>query len=130
MTCTAVYILMTLLSVINPKIWILLKDNYSFTLIKFKTGPMRMAPNFQKLKLCTKCKSLNHPCLLLDGNPIQAIKEVEFLGVLFDKISFVPHIKMLKEKCTKGSLSLKSSHTPNGVHITYSSPFLSLSCPI
>ena len=66
-----------------------------------------MAPNFQKTKtacvhFCTKRKSLNHPCLLLDGNPIQVIKGLEFLGVLFDnKISFVPHIKMLTEKCTK-----------------------------
>ena len=95
--CTAVYILMTLLSVINPK----MKDNYSFTLIKFKTGPMRMAPNFQNLKMCTKCKSLNHPCLLLDGNPIQAIKEVEFLGVLFDERkseqAHIPHAPTLRQ---------------------------------
>ena len=45
MACKAAYISMTLLFVINPN------DNYSFVFIKFKTGPMRMASNFRKLKL-------------------------------------------------------------------------------
>jgi hypothetical protein len=34
-----------------------------------------------------------------DGTPIKVAKEIKFLGVLFDsKLSFVPHIAMLKEK--------------------------------
>ena len=37
--------------VINLKILTMLKDNYSFVFIKFKTGPMRMASHSQKLKL-------------------------------------------------------------------------------
>ena len=50
----------------------------------------------------TKRKSHNDPCLHLDENQIKVVKEVKFLGVIFDKeISFVLHFKMLKEICTK-----------------------------
>ena len=48
-----------------------------------------------------KRKSHDYPCLHLDGNKIK-VKEVKFLAIIFDsKLSFVPHIEMLKEKCTK-----------------------------
>ena len=51
---------------------------------------------------CTKRKPHNDPCLHLDGNQIKVVKEVKCLGVIFDnKLSFLPHIKMLKEKCAK-----------------------------
>ena len=51
---------------------------------------------------CTKRKPHNDPCLHLDRNQIKVVKEVKFLGVIFDiELSFVSHIKMLKEKCTK-----------------------------
>ena len=51
---------------------------------------------------CTKRKPQSDPCLHLDGNEIKVVKEVKFLGVIFDnKLSFDPHIKMLKEICTK-----------------------------
>ena len=48
-----------------------------------------------------KRKSHDYPYLHLDGNKIK-VKEVKFLAIIFDsKLSFVPHIEMLKEKCTK-----------------------------
>ena len=51
---------------------------------------------------CSKRKLHVDPCLQLDGNQIKVVKEANFLGVIFDsKLSFVPHIKMLKEKCNK-----------------------------
>ena len=49
--------------------------------------------------ICSKRKSHDDSCLYLDGNKIKVVKEVKFFGVIFDsKLSFVPHIKMLKEK--------------------------------
>ena len=37
----------------------------------------------------------------LDGNGIKVVEEVRFLGVTFDSgLSFVPHIKVLREECT------------------------------
>ena len=57
---------------------------------------------------CSKRKSHDDPCLHLDGNRIKVVKEVKFLGVIFgSKLSFVPHIKMLKEKCTKALDDIK-----------------------
>ena len=48
---------------------------------------------------CTKHEPHNDPSLNFDLNQIQVVKEVEFLGVTFEnKLSFVEHIKMLKEK--------------------------------
>jgi hypothetical protein len=40
--------------------------------------------------------------LELDGSPIKVLKQIKFLGVIFDsKLNFVLHITMLKEKCLK-----------------------------
>ena len=51
---------------------------------------------------CSTHKSHDDPCLHLDGNKIKVVKEVKFLGVIFNsKLSFVPHIKRLKEKMYK-----------------------------
>ena len=42
------------------------------------------------------------PTLLLNGTPVPVVEETKFLGVIFDrKLSFIPHIKHLKDKCTK-----------------------------
>ena len=42
------------------------------------------------------------PTLLLNGTPVPVVEETKFLGVVFDhKLSFIPHIKHLKDKCTK-----------------------------
>lgn len=50
----------------------------------------------------------NEPELFLDGTPIEVAKETKFLGIIFDnKLSFIPHIKMLKKKCSKGLNILK-----------------------
>jgi len=51
------------------------------------------------------CKLRRHhpePTLLLNGTPVPVVEETKFLGVIFDrKLSFMPHIKHLKDKCTK-----------------------------
>ena len=88
-----------------------MKDNYSFVFIKFQNRPMRMVSKTKtaRVHFCTKRKPHNDPCLHLNGNPTQVVKEVNFLGV-----SFVPHIKMLKENAQRLSMS---SQTPNGVKI-------------
>jgi len=42
------------------------------------------------------------PTLLLNGTPVPVVEETKFLGIVFDrKLSFIPHIKHLKDKCTK-----------------------------
>jgi len=42
------------------------------------------------------------PQLFLNGSPIPVVQEVKFLGVIFDKkLSFLPHLRYLKNKCTK-----------------------------
>ena len=42
------------------------------------------------------------PTLLLNGTPVPVVEETKLLGVVFDrKLSFIPHIKHLKDKCTK-----------------------------
>jgi len=42
------------------------------------------------------------PTLLLNGTPVPVVDETKFLCVVFDrKLSFIPHIKHLKDKCTK-----------------------------
>jgi hypothetical protein len=51
------------------------------------------------MPFCSKRKHHDDPKLHLDGTPIQVIKEIKFLGVMFDnKLSFVSHIAILKEK--------------------------------
>jgi len=41
------------------------------------------------------------PTLLLNGTPVPVVEETKFLGVVYDhKLSFIPHIKHLKDKCT------------------------------
>ena len=49
-----------------------------------------------------------HPqlTLLLNGTPVPVVEETKFLRVIFDrKLSFIPHIKHLKDKCTKAAAS-------------------------
>jgi len=56
------------------------------------------------------------PTLLLNGTPVPVVEETKFLGVVFDrKLSFSPHIKHLKDKCTKALNLLRVlSHTSWG----------------
>ena len=49
-----------------------------------------------------KPKPHPEPTMLLNGTPVPVIEETKLLGVVFDrKLSFIPHIKHLKDKCTK-----------------------------
>ena len=51
---------------------------------------------------CNQKKVHDEPALYLNGKLIPVKKEHKFLGVMFDsKLSFIPHIKNLKTKCTK-----------------------------
>jgi len=43
-----------------------------------------------------------NPELKLNGTPIPDVEQTKFLGVIFDnKLTFLPHIRYLKEKCLK-----------------------------
>ena len=51
---------------------------------------------------CRLRKFHSDPQLLLNGIPIPVVEEVKFLGIIFDKkLSFLPHLRYLKNKCTK-----------------------------
>ena len=51
---------------------------------------------------CSKRKQHLHPDLAFCGKPIKFVTETKFLGLTFDKkLSFIPHIKALKNTCTK-----------------------------
>ena len=54
------------------------------------------------------------PHLTIYGSPIPVISEVKFPGLLFDnKLSFIPHIKVLKAKCLKALDILKVLSSSN-----------------
>ena len=60
------------------------------------------------MHFCRKRKLHPHPDLYLNKNKIKIVDETRFLGVLFDsKLTFLPHIKMLKAKCLKALDVLK-----------------------
>ena len=69
-----------------------------FTFSKNKTVAMHFCPD-------KKCQD---PELTLGGTPIQFVKENKFLGLIWDtKLTFEPHVKYLKAKCTKALNILK-----------------------
>jgi len=54
------------------------------------------------IHFCKLCKPHPEPTLLLNGTSVPVVEETKFLGVVFDsKLSFIPHIKHLKDKYTK-----------------------------
>ena len=60
------------------------------------------------MHFCRKRKLHPHPDLYLNNNKIKIVDETKFLGVLFDsKLTFRPHIKMLKARCLKALDVLK-----------------------
>jgi len=74
--------------------------------INLQTGltPMDSSSLLLKPYLYTSvnCANSTQPTLLLNGTPIPVVEETKFLGVVFDyKLSFIPHIKHFKDKCTK-----------------------------
>jgi len=57
-----------------------------------------------------------NPELKLNGTLIPVVKQTKFLGVIFDnKLTFLPHIRYLKEKCVKELNLLRVvAHTSRG----------------
>ena len=54
------------------------------------------------MHFCRLRKAHLDPSLTLNGTLIPVVEETKFLGLIFDrKLSFISHIKHLKEKCTK-----------------------------
>ncbi|PJE78782.1 Ribonuclease H [invertebrate metagenome] len=68
------------------------------------------------MHFCQKRKPHNDPDLTLNGSKIPVVEQTKFLGLIFDsKLSFVPHIKHLKDKCSKAMNILRVlSHTDWG----------------
>jgi len=63
------------------------------------------------LHFCRLRKLHPDPQLSLSGSPIPVIEEVKFLGVIFDKkLSFLPHLRYLKNKCTKALVTCCRTH--------------------
>jgi len=51
---------------------------------------------------CRLHKLHHDPELTLKGSAISVVEETKFIGIIFDrKLSFLPHIRHLKDKCTK-----------------------------
>ena len=56
----------------------------------------------QCVHFCQQRKMHNNPTLNLGGSEIPVVDQYKFLSVIFDKkLSFIPHIQYLKEKCSK-----------------------------
>jgi len=65
-----------------------------------------MASNSQAEKQCVcisaDCTAHPNPELTLNGTVIPVVEQTKFLGVIFDnKLTFLPHIRYLKENCVK-----------------------------
>ena len=57
---------------------------------------------------CSLRKMHNDPVLKIDDAEIPVVNEYRFLGVIFDKkLSFIPHIKYLKNKSTQAQQLLR-----------------------
>ena len=62
----------------------------------------------QCVHFCKLRRIHNDPVLYLYGSPTPVVEESKFLGVIFDrKLSFIPHIRYIKEKCLKALNRLK-----------------------
>ena len=66
------------------------------------TNGFKFSPKTVCIQFCKLRKPHPEPTFLLNGTPVPVVEETKFLGVVFDcKLSFIPHIKHLKDKCTK-----------------------------
>ena len=64
--------------------------------------PQNFQNKTQCVHFCQLRKMHNNPTLNLDESEIPAVDQYKFFGVIFDKkLSFIPHIQFLKEKCRK-----------------------------
>jgi len=53
------------------------------------------------MHFCRRYKLHQDPVLILKGSAIPVGEETKFIGIIFDrKLSFQPHIRHLKDKCT------------------------------
>ena len=60
------------------------------------------------MHFCYLRKAHDDPVLTSDGQPISAVEETKFLGIIFDrKLTFIPHIKKFKAKCKKALTLLR-----------------------
>ena len=59
------------------------------------------------MHFCNLRKLHHEPTLTLNGLAIPVVQQHKFLGVIFDKLSFMPHIKYLKARCLKALNLLK-----------------------
>ncbi|GBN71038.1 hypothetical protein AVEN_82693-1 [Araneus ventricosus] len=74
-------------------------DNNGFTISASKTAAVHF---------CRKRNLHLDPELKLNGVSIPFLKEIGFLGVVFDnKLSFLPHVMQLRKKCEKSLNILK-----------------------
>ena len=56
----------------------------------------------QCVHFCQLRKMHNDPTLKLDDSEIPVVSQYKFLGIIFDrKLSFIPHIQYIKDKCNK-----------------------------
>ena len=63
------------------------------------------------IHFCRLLKPHLDPQLSLNGMPIPVVEKTTFLGLIFDrKLSFIPHLHYLKEKCLK-AINLLRSHS-------------------
>ena len=68
------------------------------------------------MHFCRLHRVHDDPALTLNGSPIPVVEDTKFLGIIFDrKLSFLPHIRHLKQKCTKALNLLRiTAHTTWG----------------
>lgn len=54
------------------------------------------------MHFCNQRKMHNDPTLKLEETEIEMSEQHNFLGIIFDKkLTFIPHLKYLKQKCFK-----------------------------
>ena len=74
--------------------------------LSYRHGLMKMNSSFLKRKVGMHFSHLqsvhDDPDLKLNGEPIPVVAETKFLGLVLDKkLTFVPHIKYVKDRCLK-----------------------------
>jgi len=90
---------------------------YSALLTCYHTGLTLMASNSQAAKQCVCISAVDFAVLIQIQNLRSMVPEqTKFLGVFFDnKLTFLPHIRYLKEKCLKALNLLRVvAHTSRG----------------